>query len=79
MIARGTLNNTDKTVPKVKAVTNAMRGLTPNIGGVNSKARKLYANVANSVLLYGAQVWATEVEKNKKLQATIRSAQRGAA
>lgn len=53
--------------------------MEPNIGRTSNRARKLYANVANSVLLYGAQVWSTVVEKDKRLQAKVRAAQRGMA
>ncbi|CAB0035838.1 unnamed protein product, partial [Trichogramma brassicae] len=42
---------------KANRVAGALLGLMPNIGGPRSSRRRLYANVVDSILLYGAPAW----------------------
>ena len=55
---------------KASRVAGALLGLMPNIGGPRSSRRKLYASVVDSILLYGAPVWAEAA----KTQSYIRPA-----
>lgn len=48
----------------------------PNLRGPYEEERRLYAWVLYSVLLYGAPVWAEDVEQNKKVQNDLRSIQK---
>ncbi|XP_052901358.1 uncharacterized protein LOC128307518 [Anopheles moucheti] len=43
---------------KAMNTANALASFTPNIGGPSSSIRSLHANVATSMLRYGAPVWA---------------------
>lgn len=47
-----------------------------NKKGPSEKKRKLYSNIINSVVLYGAPIWADEVEQMPKIAQPIRSVQR---
>ncbi|XP_012237894.1 uncharacterized protein LOC105680413 [Bombus impatiens] len=54
---------------KADILTGALRGILPNINGPPNLARRLYYNVWESVVFYGAPVWADAVgrAKNKKI------------
>jgi Reverse transcriptase (RNA-dependent DNA polymerase)/Endonuclease-reverse transcriptase len=47
--------------------------LMPNVGGPKPARRKLYSAVVHSILLYGAPVWASclEVERRRKIPAAV--------
>ncbi|XP_011858331.1 PREDICTED: uncharacterized protein LOC105555897, partial [Vollenhovia emeryi] len=48
----------------------------PNLGGPSGRTRKLYANIVNSIALYGAPVWAQALTSNRKAISVLRKAQR---
>ncbi|CAB0034397.1 unnamed protein product [Trichogramma brassicae] len=48
---------------KANRVAGALLGLMPNIGGPRSSRRRLYANVVDSILLYGAPAWSEAAKK----------------
>nr|XP_012236061.1 PREDICTED: uncharacterized protein LOC105680169 [Linepithema humile] len=49
----------------------ALGRLLPNVGGPNSKVRRLYANVVQSVSMYGAPIWAGAVAASRSIKAKI--------
>ncbi|XP_025163792.1 uncharacterized protein LOC112590689 [Harpegnathos saltator] len=53
--------------------------LMPNVGGPDMKARRLHAEVLNSVAMYGAPVWAESLAASRPMQARLRRVQRGLA
>nr|XP_012217918.1 PREDICTED: uncharacterized protein LOC105669503 [Linepithema humile] len=54
----------------------ALGRLLPNLGGPRNKVRRLYANVVQSVLFYGAPVWAERVTASRRIQALLHRQQR---
>jgi len=46
----------------------ALGRLMPNIGGPGGRRRRLYASVVQSVVMYGAPVWADDIGKSRKLR-----------
>jgi len=54
-------------INKASGVMGALTGLMPNLRGPCENKRKLFANVALSVLLYGAPVWSTYLYRNEKM------------
>ncbi|CAB0041371.1 unnamed protein product [Trichogramma brassicae] len=48
---------------KANRVAGALLGLMPNIGGPRSSRRRLYANVVDLILLYGALAWSEAAKK----------------
>ncbi|XP_011883599.1 PREDICTED: uncharacterized protein LOC105570766 [Vollenhovia emeryi] len=48
----------------------------PNLGGPCGRTRRLYANVTNSIALYGAPIWSAALNGNKKATAALRKTQR---
>uniref|UniRef100_A0ABD2X242 Reverse transcriptase domain-containing protein n=1 Tax=Trichogramma kaykai TaxID=54128 RepID=A0ABD2X242_9HYME len=48
---------------KAVSVIGALTRIMPNSGGPRSSRRKLYAHVVDSILLYGAPIWSTAVQK----------------
>ncbi|CAB0042909.1 unnamed protein product [Trichogramma brassicae] len=51
-----------KICEKATNVAGALARIMPRIGGPRSSRRKLYANVVDSVLLYGAPIWSSATE-----------------
>lgn len=52
--------------------------LMANKKGTSEKKRRLYSNVINSIVLYGAPIWAEEAGNTPKIVQSIRSVQRRA-
>lgn len=52
--------------------------LMANKKGPSEKKRRLYSNVINSIVLYGAPIWAEEAGNTPKIVQSIRSVQRRA-
>ncbi|XP_011859069.1 PREDICTED: uncharacterized protein LOC105556585 [Vollenhovia emeryi] len=50
-----------------------MSRLMPNLGGPCGRVRRLYANVAHSIGLYGAPVWAEAISGNRRALAALRT------
>ncbi|CAB0032732.1 unnamed protein product [Trichogramma brassicae] len=53
---------------KAAGVIGALAKIMPNSGGPRSSRRKLYAHVADSILLYGAPVWSTAAQTRAYIQ-----------
>ncbi|CAB0042944.1 unnamed protein product [Trichogramma brassicae] len=53
---------------KAAGVIGALAKIMPNSGGPRSSRRKLYANVVDSILLYGAPVWCTAAQTRAFIQ-----------
>ncbi|CAB0041810.1 unnamed protein product [Trichogramma brassicae] len=51
-----------KVCEKATNVAGALSRIMPRTGGPRSSRRKLYANVVDSVLLYGAPIWSSATE-----------------
>lgn len=50
---------------KVSKVTRALNGLLPNLRGPREKKRRLYASMMNSIIMYGAPIWADSTYRRK--------------
>ncbi|XP_011147562.2 uncharacterized protein LOC105188039 [Harpegnathos saltator] len=70
---RGHVN---RLVSRLRAVSNRLGRLMPNVGGPDGKARRLHAGVLNSVALYGAPVWAEALAVSRPMQAQLRKVHR---
>lgn len=57
-------------------VVAALSRLMPNIGGSKAGRRRVFGNVANLIVLYGAPAW-KECIKVSKHRRVIKSTQRG--
>src|SRR5580765_8861383 len=57
---------------KAGRVIRALNRLMPNLRGPDERQRRLYANAIMSVLLYGAPVWANELNRSQLLTALNR-------
>lgn len=55
----------------------AIRGLLPNVNGPKETVRRLYYGVWESVVLYGAPIWTSSLDKMKNMK-IIKKAQRAA-
>ncbi|XP_073979068.1 uncharacterized protein [Rhodnius prolixus] len=60
---------------KAAKVTSALSGLMSNVGGPTSSKRRLLMPVTNATLLYGCEVWADALRK-EKCQKQMASVQR---
>ena len=62
-----------KAAERATKLVAALTGLMPNIAGARSSKRKALMSVTNSILLYGAEVWAEAfaIEKYRKRMATV--------
>ena len=47
-----------RTMERATRVAEALSRLMPNVGGSREAKRRLLASVANSIVFYGAEVWA---------------------
>jgi len=54
----------------------ALSRLMPNVGGPGGRRRRLYAGVVQSVLMYGAPVWAEDLGRSRRLRERLASVQR---
>lgn len=69
-----------ETVAKIaEGVMGKIGRLMANKKGPSEKKRKLYCNIVNSIVLYGAPIWAEDVKENPKIVKQIISVQRRAA
>lgn len=66
----------EKAVNKAEGIANNLSRLMVNKKSPSEMKRRLYSIVVNSVLLYGAPVWAEEVIKSPKLTKKARALQR---
>ena len=54
---------------KIEKITSDLGRILSNLFGSGYQTRKLYANVLNSIVMYGAPVWAKYIGK-KEIAAT---------
>jgi len=54
----------------------ALGRLMPNIGGPGGRRRRLYAGVVQSIIMYGAPVWADDIGRSRKLRERLAAIQR---
>lgn len=66
----------ERTAAKAGIIRNKLGRIMINKKGPTEKKRRLYQNVVNSVLLYGAPVRAEEVNENPRRAKEIRTVQR---
>lgn len=66
----------EKTVMKVEITADKLNRLMTNKKEPSERKRKLYQNVANSILLYGAPVWAKEVGQFPNIGRKARAVER---
>lgn len=61
---------------KVAKVNRALCKLLPNLRGPRETKRKLYANIVQSIVLYGAPIWSDKLQQSKFSQRILRNLQR---
>lgn len=61
---------------KVNAVTRALYRITPNLRGPSESRRRLYANVVQSVIQYGAPIWCDAISASKRNREKLNSLMR---
>jgi len=66
----------DRLLTRADRMMAALGRIMPNIGGPGGRRRRLYASVVQSVILYGAPVWAEQVARNRRLRERIAAVQR---
>lgn len=64
---------------KRQRVLTSLKRLMPNIGGPTEPRRRLLVSVVQSVMLYGAPIWATSLEYSKASRGELLKVQRQAA
>jgi len=62
--------------PRVEKAANGLSRLLPNLGGPNTRVRRLFANVVHSLALYAAPVWAAEMWATPYIQTLMHRAHR---
>ncbi|EFN80213.1 Putative 115 kDa protein in type-1 retrotransposable element R1DM, partial [Harpegnathos saltator] len=62
--------------PRLKIISANLGKLMRNIGGPDMKARRLHAEIINSVALYDAPIWAEALAASRPLCAILRRAHR---
>lgn len=61
---------------KIASVSRGLCGVMPNLRGPDERKRRLYANVLESVALYGAPVWSEALQTSSKGRQIFRRSQR---
>lgn len=61
---------------KTTKVNRALRRILPNLRGPHESKRRLYANMIQSIIMYGAPVWSDKLEKSKVSQRLLAQVQR---
>lgn len=64
----------DAVAIRAKTRANTLCRLLPNLGGPDSRVRRLYAGTVRSVALYGAPVWAEALTRSKRGKVAMASA-----
>lgn len=60
----------------MEIIINMLSRLMANKKGPSEKKRKLYKNITNSIILYGAPIWAEEINEFPNIAKKIRALQR---
>ena len=66
----------DRIIPKAVGMAASLMRLMPNLRGPEERRRRLYANTVNSVIMYGAPIWADAITKNRFIRENLRRIQR---
>lgn len=66
----------EKVAIKVEITINKLGRLMATKKGPSEKKRKLYKNITNSIILYGAAVWAKELNERPNISKKIHALQR---
>jgi len=66
----------DRLLTRADGMVVALSRLMPNVGGPSSRRRRLYANIIQSIIMYGAPVWALDISRNRKLRERMAAVQR---
>ncbi|XP_011873236.1 PREDICTED: uncharacterized protein LOC105565002 [Vollenhovia emeryi] len=66
----------NRLTPRLDKAASTLSRLMPNLGGPRGKIRRLYANVINSIALYGAPIWSTALTENRRAIAVLNKTQR---
>lgn len=61
---------------KATKVNRALRKILPNLRGPHESKHRLYANMIQSIIMYGAPVWSDKLEKSKISQRLLAQVQR---
>ncbi|RLU17589.1 hypothetical protein DMN91_009825 [Ooceraea biroi] len=61
---------------KANRITVRLSGIMRNLQGPGDRKRRLYANTVYAILLYGAPIWAEELEGNRRFKVAMRKLQR---
>lgn len=63
-------------VKKATKVVRALSRLMPNFHGPSESKRKLFGNIVQSVIMYGAPIWSSKLMKSAGIQRPLRRVQR---
>jgi len=66
----------DRLLTRADGMVAALSRLMPNVGGPSGRRRRLYASIVQSVIMYGAPVWALDIGRNRKLRERLAAVQR---
>ncbi|KAJ8913788.1 hypothetical protein NQ315_002694 [Exocentrus adspersus] len=55
----------EKAAEKTERVINALHRILPNIGGPQTRKRRIISTAAQSIMLYGAEIWAPAMDVQK--------------
>jgi len=66
----------DRLLARADGMVAALGRLMPNIGGPSGRRRRLYASIVQSVIMYGAPVWALDIGRNRRLRERLAAVQR---
>lgn len=61
---------------KVTRIKRALGRLMPNLRGPSEKKRKLYGNIIQPVVMYGAPIWGDRLMRNRGIQRPLKRTQR---
>ncbi|XP_026830959.1 uncharacterized protein LOC113563489 [Ooceraea biroi] len=62
--------------PRLEGATNALSRLLPNLGGPETRVRRLLVGAVRSIALYGAPVWAEDLAASRRALQVVRAAER---
>ncbi|XP_026830981.1 uncharacterized protein LOC113563521 [Ooceraea biroi] len=65
-----------RAAPRLEGATNALSRLLPNLGGPETRVRRLLVGAVRSIALYGAPVWAEDLAASRRALQVVRAAER---
>ena len=66
----------NRLAPRLDKTAAALSRLLPNLGGPREGVRRLYANVLQSIALYGAPIWAPDLAASRRSRELLRGSWR---